>query len=189
MLSGVKVLCHSSIRIDKHLIMYFDPYKIESESHDADIIFCTHSHYDHFSEEDILKIKNDRTILVATEDCYVKAMKLGFSEEKIRIVEPNEKYEVLGIKFETVPAYNIEKQYHPKENGWVGYIIEINDIHYYIAGDTDLTPESKTVTCDVAFVPIGRKIYDERKRGSLFDKYNRASNSNSDTLWRDCWNT
>ena len=63
-----------------------------------------------------------------------------------------------GIKFETVPAYNIEKQYHPIENGWVGYILEINDIHYYIAGDTDLTPDAKRVTCDVAFVPIGGRF-------------------------------
>lgn len=158
MLSGVEVLCHSSIRIDKHLIMYFDPYKIDKENHDADIIFCTHTHYDHFSEEDILKIKNDRTIFVGTEDSYIKAMKLGFSEERIRIVEPNEKYEILGIKFETVPAYNIEKKYHPIENNWVGYIVEINDIHYYISGDTDLTPEAKSVSCDVAFVPIGGRF-------------------------------
>lgn len=158
MLSGIEVLCHSSIRINKHLIMYIDPYKIENESHDADIIFCTHTHYDHFSEEDILKIRNDRTIIVGTEDLYVNAMKLGFAEERIRIVEPNNNYEVLGIKFETVPAYNIEKQYHPRENDWVGYILEINDIHYYIAGDTDLTPEAKSVSCDVAFVPIGGRF-------------------------------
>lgn len=158
MLSGVEVLCHSSIRIDKHLIIYFDPYKIDKENHDADIIFCTHTHYDHFSEEDILKIKNNRTIFVGTEDSYIKAMKLGFPEERIRIVEPNEKYEILGIKFETVPAYNIEKKYHPIENNWVGYIVEINDIHYYISGDTDLTPEAKSVSCDVAFVPIGGRF-------------------------------
>ena len=158
MLSGIEVLCHSSIRIDKHLIMYIDPYKIEKENHDADLIFCTHTHYDHFSEEDILKIKNDRTIFVGTEDSYVNAMKLGFDGEKIKIVEPNCEYEILGIKIETVSAYNIEKQYHPKENGWVGYIVEIDDIRYYIAGDTDLTPDAKMVSCDVAFLPIGGRF-------------------------------
>lgn len=63
-----------------------------------------------------------------------------------------------GIKFETIPAYNIEKQYHPQENGWVGYILEIDNIRYYIAGDTDITPESKCVNCDVAFVPIGGRF-------------------------------
>lgn len=158
MLSGVEVLCHSSIRIDKHFIIYLDPYKIAEESHDADIIFCTHTHYDHFSEEDILKIKNDRTIFIGTEDSYIKAMKLGFSDERIKIVEPNKNYEILGIKFKTVPAYNIENQYHPRENNWVGYVLEIDDINYYIAGDTDLTPETKSVSCDVAFIPIGGRF-------------------------------
>lgn len=158
MLSGVEVLCHSSIRIHKHLTMYIDPYQIQEENHDADIIFCTHTHYDHFSEEDILKIKNEHTILVGTEDCYINAMKLGFREERIKVVVPNQHYEILGIKFETIPAYNLEKQYHPRENDWVGYILEINDVHYYIAGDTDLTPEAKSVSCDVAFVPIGGRF-------------------------------
>ena len=62
---------------------------------------------------------------------------------------------VEGIKFETIPAYNTNKQFHPKENEWVGYIIEINGIRYYIAGDTDITEENKKIKCDVAFVPVG----------------------------------
>ena len=155
MLTGIEVLCHSSIKITKNLIIYIDPFKITEDFHDADIIFFTHSHYDHFSEEDILKIKKENTMVVATEDCILKLMKIGFEESRIKIVEPNNFYEVLGINFQTIPAYNLEKQYHPKENNWLGYVIEINDIHYYIAGDTDLTPEAKAVTCDVAFVPIG----------------------------------
>lgn len=155
MLTGIEVLCHSSIRIDKHLIMYFDPFKINKEYKDADIIFITHSHYDHFSEEDIEKVRKDNTYLVVPEDCLIKSLKMRFDESRILVVEPGEKYELLGIKFETVPAYNIEKQYHSKESNWVGYILEINDVHYYISGDTDITPEAKAVNCDVAFVPIG----------------------------------
>lgn len=155
MLTGIEVLCHSSIRIDKHLIMYIDPFKINKEYKDADIIFITHSHYDHFSEEDIEKVRKDSTYLVVTEDCLIKALKMGFDESKILVVEPGQKYELLGINFETVPAYNIEKQYHSKESNWVGYILEINDVHYYISGDTDITPEANAVNCDVAFVPIG----------------------------------
>lgn len=155
MLTGIEVLYHSSIKINKKHIIYVDPYKINEEFHDADIIFCTHSHYDHFSEEDILKIKKDDTILVITEDCLTQAYKLGFNESNIIVVVPNKKYSVLDITFETVNSYNLEKQYHPFENNWVGYILEINDVHYYITGDTDLTPEAKKVSCDVAFVPIG----------------------------------
>lgn len=155
MLTGIEVLCHSSIKINKNHIIYVDPYKIDTEFNDADIIFCTHSHYDHFSEEDILKVKKAETILVIPEDCLTKAYKLGFNETNIIVVCPNKKYSVLDMTFETVNAYNLEKQYHPFENNWVGYILEINDVHYYIAGDTDLTPEIKKLSCDVAFVPIG----------------------------------
>lgn len=64
MLTGIEVLCHSSIKINKKHVIYIDPYKINEEFHDADIIFCTHSHYDHFSEEDISKIRKENTILV-----------------------------------------------------------------------------------------------------------------------------
>jgi L-ascorbate metabolism protein UlaG (beta-lactamase superfamily) len=71
------------------------------------------------------------------------------------IVEPNETKTVLGIKFETVPAYNTNKPFHPKENNWVGYILEINNVRYYIAGDTDITEENSKVKCNVAFVPVG----------------------------------
>lgn len=170
MLAGIEVLCHSSIKISKNLIIYIDPYKISDETHDADIIFCTHTHTDHFSEEDILKVKKENTVFVGTEDCILKTMKLGFEEDNIKVVEPNEKYSVLGINFETIPAYNLEKQYHPKENNWLGYVLEINDVHYYIAGDTDLTKEAKTVTCDVALVPVGgRYTMNAKEAASLIN--------------------
>ena len=70
-------------------------------------------------------------------------------------LEPNKEYVVEGIKFKTIPAYNTNKTFHPKGNDWVGYIITINNIRYYIAGDTDITEENKKVKCDVAFVPVG----------------------------------
>ena len=71
------------------------------------------------------------------------------------LVEPNNVYEVKGIKIETIPAYNVNKQFHQKDNQWVGYIIEIDKTRYYIAGDTDVTPENKQANCDVAFIPVG----------------------------------
>ena len=155
MIESIEVLCHSSIKFNKEKIIYFDPFKIESNYNDADIIFVTHDHYDHYSTEDIDKVKKSETKIVAPEDLQTKLLKDGFSQENIILVEPNEKNEAYGIKFETIPAYNISKQFHPKENGWVGYIIQINDIRYYVAGDTDITEDNKKVKCDVAFVPVG----------------------------------
>ena len=155
MLEGIKVLCHSSIKFDKGQVIYFDPYKINENYNDADVIFVTHSHYDHFSEEDILKVKKETTKIVVPEDLYDRSTELGFDERDILVVKPNEEYIVNNIKFKTIPSYNINKNFHPKDNNWVGYIITIDNVSYYIAGDTDITEENKKVKCDVAFVPIG----------------------------------
>ena len=156
MLENIKCLGHSTIKmLDKDKVIYIDPYNIKEDKKDADIIFITHAHYDHFSEEDIIKIKNENTIIVITEDIYNKVIELGFLEKKIIKVMPKEEYKIGNIRFQTIPAYNIDKKFHPKENMWVGYLININNIRYYIAGDTDITNENKKVKCDVAFLPVG----------------------------------
>ena len=166
MLENIKVLCHSSIKFEKGQVIYFDPYKINENYNDADVIFITHSHYDHFSEEDILKVKKETTKIVIPEDVYDKTIELGFSEENILAVKPNEEYEVNDIKFKTIPAYNINKNFHPKANNWVGYLITLDNVVYYIAGDTDITEENKKVKCDVAFVPIGGTYTMTAKEGA-----------------------
>lgn len=155
MLEDITVLCHSSIKINKGKVIYIDPFKIDENYNDADIIFITHDHYDHYSEEDIDKVKKDNTVIVAPESLLTKLIRKGVKQDNIIIVDVDEKDAVDEVRFETVPAYNINKQFHPKENGWVGYIIEIKDVKYYIAGDTDITEENKKIKCDVAFVPVG----------------------------------
>ena len=155
MLEGIEVLYHSSIKIKKEIIIYFDPFKIDKEYKDADIVFITHNHYDHYSEEDINKVRKENTKIVAPLDLLDNLLTIGFTKESITIVKPNENYNVNGLQFKTVSAYNNNKRFHPKENNWVGYLIAIDGITYYIAGDTDITEENKQVKCDVAFVPIG----------------------------------
>ena len=155
MLENIEVLYHSSIRINKEKIIYIDPFKINKNYNDADIIFITHDHYDHYSEEDIDKVINENTTIIIPDELLTKLLRKGINKNAIITVEPNKNYMVQGIKFETISAYNTNKTFHPKENGWVGYIIIINGIRYYIAGDTDITEENKQVKCDVAFVPVG----------------------------------
>lgn len=157
MLEGIEVITHSCIRIDKGKIIYFDPYNINQNYNDADIIFITHSHYDHYSEEDIEKVKTDKTIYVAPRDVAEKILEKGIDINKIVIANPNDTaiQNIKDIYFEVVPAYNVNKKFHPKENGWVGYILTIEGMRYYIAGDTDITDENKKIKCDVAFVPVG----------------------------------
>ena len=155
MLENIEVLYHSSIRISKNKVIYIDPFKIDKDYNDADIIFITHDHFDHYSEEDIDKVINENTTIIIPEELLTKLLRKGINKNAIITVEPNKNYMVQGIKFETISAYNTNKTFHPKENGWVGYIIIINGIRYYIAGDTDITEENKQVKCDVAFVPVG----------------------------------
>ena len=155
MLENIEVLYHSSIRINKEKTIYIDPFKIDKNYNDADIVFITHDHYDHFSEEYIDKVINENTTIIIPEELLTNLLRKGINKNAIITVEPNEKYMVQGIKFETIPAYNTNKIFHPKENGWVGYIITLDDIRYYIAGDTDITEENRKVKCDVAFVPVG----------------------------------
>lgn len=146
----IEINCHSSIKITKGIIIYIDPFRINEEKHDADLILITHDHYDHYSPEDIKKVIKEDTIIVAP-----KTIKELNNKENIIFVEPNKTYNIKGYKMDTIPAYNINKHFHPKENNWVGYIIEIEGIKYYIAGDTDIIPENRQIKCDVALIPIG----------------------------------
>ena len=169
MLDNIEVLIHSSIKFSKDIIIYFDPYKINKDYHDADIIFITHSHYDHYSPLDIKKVIKDNTIVVCPKDVKEELLKLDI--KNIIEVVPNKDYEVLNIKFKTIPAYNINKNFHPKENNWIGYLINYNNVKYYIAGDTDITEENKNIICDVAFVPIGGTFtMDYKEAASLINE-------------------
>ena len=155
MLENIEVLYHSSIRISKNKVIYIDPFKIDKNYNDADIVFITHDHYDHYSEEDIDKVINENTTIIVPEELLTKTLRKGINKNAVLVVEPNRKYIVQGIEFETIPAYNTNKAFHPKEKGWVGYIITLDDVRYYIAGDTDITEENRKVKCEVAFVPVG----------------------------------
>lgn len=154
-IENIEILCHSSIRIKNKNIIYIDPFKIEKNYNDADLIFITHDHYDHYSEEDIDKVINKDTIIIVPDGLLTKLLKKEIDKDRIVVVKPNNEYKIDEVSFETIPAYNINKKFHPKENGWVGYIINLDSTKYYIAGDTDITEENQKVNCDIAFVPVG----------------------------------
>ena len=150
----INVNIQNSIRISASKILYFDPLEVESK-HDADYIFITHSHFDHFSLLAILELKKENTIFITPKDIVEELLSIGISEEYIVVVKPNQKYVFKNIEFQTIPAYNLHKKNHRKEMGWVSYIVTLDKVVYYIAGDTDVTKEAKEVKCDVAFVPVG----------------------------------
>lgn len=152
MKTEVNVLTHSSIKITGKKVIYIDPFKIAEETHDADYIFCTHSHYDHYSPNDIMKIKKEDTVIIVVEELQREALNLDI---EVMTVVPDEEYEIDDIEFKTTYAYNKTKSFHPKENKWVGYIINVEGDKYYIVGDTDNIPEIQNIECNIALIPIG----------------------------------
>ena len=150
---NITINTQSSIKLFLSKIIYFDPFKIDLETSDADIIFITHDHYDHMDVDSINKVKNDSTIVVAPKSMEGVIRKIEFKD--YIYLEPNEETNIGDINIKTIPAYNILKPFHPRKNNWLGYIVTINDVSYYVAGDTDKTKEAENVKCDVALVPIG----------------------------------
>ena len=155
MYDEVQVLTHSSIRIAGDQVIYFDPFNVEGEPHDADIICVTHDHFDHYSPEDIAKVKNASTMLVCPKTIKDSLTNSGISEEFTELVAPGDELEINGVRIQAVPSYNVGKQFHPKENQWVGYLVTMNEVTYYVAGDTDINEDVKKVHCDVALLPVG----------------------------------
>lgn len=163
MFEEVSVLTHSSIRISGRLTLYFDPYQIQNENQDADIILITHDHFDHFSPEDIRKIIKEDTVLVLPECMHnlnMRELDKGVPGDSVeyKYVAPEDVVEVKGLIIKAVPAYNRMKPFHPKSKKYVGYLVTMDEVTYYVAGDTDSTPENQAVKCDVALVPVGGKF-------------------------------
>ncbi len=147
-MNNIHWLGHASFKLTGEKIIYIDPYEI-SETEKADIILITHTHHDHLSMDDIEKIRKLDTVIFAPEDARSKL-------SDFKPVKPYQFFNVGKIKIETVPAYNLDKEFHPEEKNWVGYVIEINGQRIYHAGDTDLIPEmSELKDIDVALLPIG----------------------------------
>ena len=134
------------------LTVYLDPWGTGTDDPKADVILITHAHFDHLQPHEIERLSSGSTKLVAPTDV---AKELSGD---VTAVAPGESHEVGGLRFETVPAYNLAEErldMHPKANDWVGYVLELDGRRYYHAGDTDALPELESLRTDVAMVPIG----------------------------------
>ena len=154
MIDKITVNAQNSIRIDVGKILYFDPYQIEGEAGDADYIFLTHDHYDHYSLDSINKILQYETRFIVPSAMDKKVRKNTAAGINMP-VEPGKSYETDDFTFETVPMYNIKKPFHLKRAGWCGYVVNIDGVRIYVAGDIDAIEEAKNIRCDIALIPIG----------------------------------
>ena len=124
-----------------------DPFQVK-KCEPADIVLVTHEHYDHCSPEDIKKVQKASTVIVTESSSAAKLT------GDIRVVKPGDKLTVSGIPIEVVPAYNTNKRFHPKQNAWLGFIVTVEDVRIYHAGDTDLIPEMDSLNVDIALLPV-----------------------------------
>ncbi|MGH2691002.1 MAG: MBL fold metallo-hydrolase [Actinomycetota bacterium] len=134
------------------LTLYIDPWDVGEDAPEADVIFITHGHYDHYSPEDVERVRGSKTQIVAPRDTAAEL------SGNVQAVAAGDTVEAAGVKAEAVPAYNIAEDRldkHPQENGWVGYILQLGETSYYHAGDTDHLTDLETVPAQVAFVPVG----------------------------------
>ena len=135
--------------------IYIDPYQVSHEpdfDDRADILLITHEHFDHCSPEDIRKVRRSDSTTLIPESCSIE-----FRGDARRVSEGDilaDGLEIKGTRIEVVPAYNLNKPYHPRGSG-VGYIVELGGLRIYHAGDCDLFPEMKMIRADVALLPIG----------------------------------
>ena len=152
-LDRIQVITHSSIRIAGKTVIYIDPIGIAGEPHDADLILFTHPHFDHFSPKDVKKLMKADTVIAAPKSMALLCT-LRLQKKPVTLL-PGQQTELAGIPVTAVAAYNKAKPSHMKLMNWLGYLLTIGATQVYISGDTDVTEESKRVSCDIALLPVG----------------------------------
>jgi L-ascorbate metabolism protein UlaG (beta-lactamase superfamily) len=158
LLDAVEWLGHSGFRVAVGgQWIYIDPYRLAEHEPKADLVLITHSHYDHFSPQDLERIRKPGTAVIAPPAVAERLEGNVVSISPGQVVETG----VPGVDVRAVPAYNTSKRdgegrpFHPREAGCVGYEVNVRGERLYHAGDTDVIPEMDWVVgADVALLPV-----------------------------------
>jgi L-ascorbate metabolism protein UlaG (beta-lactamase superfamily) len=148
MLDNITWLGHDAFQIAASKMIYIDPFQLVGDLEAADVVCITHEHHDHCSPEDVARIRREDTVVVAAVSCRGKV------EGDVRFVKAGDKITIDDLVIEVIPAYNVNKRFHPKEAGGVGYLLSVDGSRIYHAGDTDPIPEMEGLDVDIALLPV-----------------------------------
>ena len=152
----VKWLGHASFKLTfASTVIYIDPFQILGQPHDADYIFVTHTHYDHLSLEDIKKLTKSDTKFILSKDGESHVQSLGDTIS----FSPYDSQRIDNLIITAIPAYNLNKSFHPKANNWLGYVIDFKEgTKFFHSGDSDNISEYKELNkmgITIAALPCG----------------------------------
>ncbi len=148
---------HGTLMIEyDNTVIHIDPWSNLADYSmlpGADVILITHEHPDHLDTAAVKRLVKNTSQIVCTQSCYSKLKKIT---EKLHVLKNGETINAAGIPVQAVPAYNLKLPFHPKGRG-NGYILTLDSVTLYIAGDTENIPEMKNLQgIDIAFLPMNR---------------------------------
>jgi len=146
------------IRIAGPPTIYIDPAGLSPEQcrPKADLILVTHRHDDHLSFETIAALVRPGTAVLLPHDAGpapdAPALDGRASLSRMAVGERRQAH---GVTIEAVPAYNTASAAHPREAGWLGYVLEIGGVRVYHSGDTSFIPEMVALSkIDIAVMTL-----------------------------------
>jgi L-ascorbate metabolism protein UlaG (beta-lactamase superfamily) len=159
-LEKVRWLGHDSFVYEGPPVVYFDPWRLEQSAAPAsalptaDVVLVSHEHGDHCSPEDVQRVSGPGTVIVANQ------ASAALLEGDVRVMRPGDEMALGKVTIQAVPAYNVNKfrspgnPFHPQPALHNGYVVTVEGVSVYFAGDTDHIPEMAGIECDVALLPV-----------------------------------